>query len=201
MDLDSPEATARCEHAMKVFDDLYLQAIPKVIQDGTAFISFHPMFAALEGLAGYRFPTAPKEEGEKFKGFIQEYFPAEYHGLREELWDLRCGMQHASCPRRFDLTHRNPDWHLRRNGTGPLVVNADSLFGALRDAALKFFGEVRARPDRRADFVRRLDDPKGGAVAYIPLQGLHPGPTTRHGNLGPFPGGSSSVTGSVTGQW
>jgi len=201
MDPDSQDATARCEHAMKVFDDIYLQAIPKVIQDGTAFISFHPMFAALEGLAGYRFPTVSKGDGEKFKGFIQEYFPAEYHGLRDELWNLRCGMQHASCPRGFDLTHRNKEWNLRRNGTGPLVVNADSLFEALHTAALKFFAEVRALPERRADFVRRLEDPKGGEVAYIPLQGPLPGPTTRHGNMGPFPGGPSSATGSVTGQW
>jgi len=194
MDLNSPDTLSRCEAVIEKLDELYLRAIPRVIQDGTAFISFHPMLALLEGLAGFRFPDV-EGEGNKFRAFIESYLPAEYRSHAPALWKLRNGMQHAACPREFDLMHFHPELNLSASRPGTLILDAGAFFEAIKEAALRYFAEVRARYDLQLSMVKRADSSDGGVVGYVPVVYVIKGTPL------PPPSGGVSSSGNIAGDW
>jgi hypothetical protein len=154
----------RIDEAVRSFSELYLNGIPMIIRDGTAFLAFICVLTATEALAAYRYEDT--KPGTRFKKFLEHYFPAPYGPHLEKLWLFRCRMVHAFSPAYFSLTHHNRHLHLTTSLIGDTVLNAENLFDDLSSAAAKFFDEVRAMKRRQKQMLKRLIDiDHGGAIA------------------------------------
>lgn len=96
---------------------IYLDGIPKLIEDGTAFLSFICTVTGTEALCGYRYGDAykPPKIGLLFKEFITSYYPKAYHPYVDDLWELRNKLVHAFSTGRFLLTHRHSERHLSKS--------------------------------------------------------------------------------------
>jgi hypothetical protein len=96
------------------FRAIYLDGIPKLIVDGTAFLAFVCTIAATEALCGYRYGKdyAPPKIGKLFKEFVRTYYPTAYARHVDDLWELRNKLVHAFSTGRFRLTHHHSDRHL-----------------------------------------------------------------------------------------
>lgn len=159
---------ARIPEAIRCFNDIYLEGIPTIIRDKSAFLAFVCVLTGIESLSGYRYDQGNLEQ--RFTKFIEEYFPDEYKAYLEDLWRFRKGMIHAFSPKNFVLTHNHPKVHFRKASDGRLILNAEDFFEALRSAAKKFFDEVAANPARQKTMVQRLDNVNmGGSIGVFPV--------------------------------
>lgn len=156
--------TEEIKAAEKAFRDIMLGGIPFLLrQNETAFLSIICSLAATDALAGYRYPTGGV--GERYKLFISNYFRDAYKYHAEKLYLLRCRMLHNFSPAYFSLIHSQAALHLQRSPAGDYWISDDALFDDLRDAASKFFAEVRADNQRQRDMSSRLADiARGGAI-------------------------------------
>jgi hypothetical protein len=102
------------------FRRIYLDGVPKLIVDGTAFLAFICVITGTEALCGYRYGAAyaPPDIGRLFKEFVGKYYPCEYHAYVDDLWELRNKLVHAFSTGRFLLTHHHPERHLTTHPTG-----------------------------------------------------------------------------------
>jgi hypothetical protein len=148
-------------------DRIYLGGIPQLISDETAFLSFVCMLTGIEALAGYWKPelSGQGSNGERFRGFVKEYFVDAYHEQADNLWSFRNGMIHGFAPRCFALTHHNSRTHFRKTSDGALVLNAEDFYAAFLAAASKYFSDLETRPVLQQSFRARLADRDGGAIA------------------------------------
>lgn len=162
----------RIEETIAHFSGIYLDGIPHVITDQTAFLSFILMVSATDALAGFRYDATIPDPGARFSAFVRKYFPAEYHPFATDgrLWKLRCHLVHAFSPKGFALIHRQSGAHLHiASTTGKPILNAEDFYAALVTASQNYFREVRADAELRALFIARLEDPKyGGSIAVGP---------------------------------
>ena len=116
-------------------------------------------------LGGYRY--AIDKFGDRFEAFVKEYFPASYAPHAPNLYKLRCRLLHNFSPAYFSLVHALPAGHLQRRPIGDTILSDDAFFADLKNAAIKFFGEVQndiARQDTMN--ARLLNLEKGGAIYY-----------------------------------
>lgn len=102
------------------FRQIYLDGIPRIIADGTAFLSFVCMITATEALCGYRFGNAyaVPNLGKLFKDFIRSYYPKAYGQYADDLWEFRNKLVHAFSTGRFLLTHHHSERHLLETRDG-----------------------------------------------------------------------------------
>jgi len=163
------EDQRQVEAAIHWFSRIYLGGIPPTITDDSAFLSFICSLAAIEALAGFRFPqdTSP---GERFRSFVGEYFAAEYKPLADDLWAFRNSMVHAFNTGRFALTHHHSEAHFRQMAQGTVVLNAEDFYAALLASAQSYFAALRASAELRTLLLQRLKSPKGGAISVGPIE-------------------------------
>jgi hypothetical protein len=157
--------TREIEEAIKAFNDIILGGVPFLLrQNETALLSFMCNVAAIDALAGYRYP--PGHDANRFARFVRAYFPATYAQHADNLYLLRCRLLHNFCPAFFTVTHGNPGLHLSPSAIGDFFLNDELFFQDLKNAALRFFGEVRNDPSRQdAMNVRLFNLDRGGAIA------------------------------------
>ena len=161
-----PKADTRVEETKRCFDEIYIEGIPLLIRDKSAFLSFVCVLTGVEALSGYRFEKGNVER--RFKEFIRDYFPQEYRPHIADLWLFRKKMVHAFSPAAFALTHNMPGAHFTITGDGRLTLNAEGFYEAFRSAAAKYFDELGKSPERQATMKKRLNDLyHGGTIAIV----------------------------------
>lgn len=156
----------RIGNTIDLFQRIYLRGIPPIITDESAFLSFICVITAVEALSGYRF--GGRGVAERFKKFIQMYFPNEYHPLTSDLWQFRTKMVHAFSPGPFTLMHHNGEMHLDDNN-GSVILNAEDFFNDLKLASETYFNELRGNVNLQNIMLHRLAQYHGGAIAVIPV--------------------------------
>ena len=116
------------------FSRIYLAGIPALLRSNdTAFLSFLCVVAATDALAGYRY-TDPKV-GDRFRKFIENYFPPVYKPHAHNLYLLRCRLLHNFSPAHFSLTHAAPGSHLKVSSIGDTVLSDGEFFSDMKSAA------------------------------------------------------------------
>lgn len=158
--------TSKLQSAIQSFNDIILGGVPLLLkQNETAFLSVMCSIAAIDALSGYRYTT--DNVGDRFRGFIKEYFPAHYTPHAENLYLLRCRILHNFSPAHFTLNHGSPAAHLQQSAIGDTVLNDAAFFLDMKGAAVKFFSEVQSSAVRQNDMnARLLNIGKGGAIFY-----------------------------------
>jgi hypothetical protein len=158
--------TTSIQAAVRGFNDIILGGVPLLLkQNETAFLSFMCSVAAIDALSGYRYTT--DRIGDRFNGFIKEYFPASYAPHAEKLYLMRCRILHNFSPAYFTLNHGTPSEHLRRSPIGDTVLNDVAFFSDVKKAAEKYFNEVHTDESRQdAMNARLLNIEKGGSIYY-----------------------------------
>jgi hypothetical protein len=150
------------ESALKWFRQIYFDGIPVLLQDNkTAFLSFLCVVAATDAVAGYRYSSGSEE---RFKKFIENYFPPEYAAHASNLYVFRCRMLHNFSPAHFTLVHAQPALHLQQSPSDTHLDDG-SLYKHMRDAAERYFVELQGSAQLQADILTRLSNlAKGGAI-------------------------------------
>ncbi len=148
------------------FKRIYLDGVPILLrQNETAFLSFLCVVAATDALAGYRYSGTGV--GDRFRSFVDNYFPSEYKPHTANLWFFRCRMLHNFSPAYFSLTHAAPQAHLQKSTVGDFMLDDGSFFDHMRLAAEKYFAELQQSPALQADMLARLQDPNYGGSIYV----------------------------------
>lgn len=105
------------------------------------------------------------ESGKRFKNFVKEYFPKSYKEHVSDLCFLRNGLFHAFSPRKFSLTHGRSYAHLKKQGNGDHILNAEDFYAALLSASQHYFSELHSDSDVQKLFDKRLKDGQGGGIS------------------------------------
>ena len=92
------------------FDSMYIGAIPRLLDETGAFLAFSATLSAIDTLAGAWSPTMGT--GERFRGFVKEFFEPELAERAEDLWRFRNLMVHAFNPGPFALVCNQSRLHL-----------------------------------------------------------------------------------------
>ena len=158
--------TIATQAAIGAFREIILGGIPLLLErSATAFLSFICSLSGIDALSGYRHST--DDVGDRFRKFIEEYFPPEYALHAPNLYLLRCRVLHNFSPAYFSLVHGSPQDHLSISSIGDPVLSDEVFFGDLRMAAEKFFAEVLVDSQRQDVMNARLTNlKKGGAIYY-----------------------------------
>jgi hypothetical protein len=144
---------------------MYIGGIPRLLDESGAFLAFLTMLAAIDALGGLWNPTAGT--GERFKGFVQAYFPPNFVAFANELWRFRNLMVHASNPGPFALVCNQSRLHLTRHGQA-IVLNAQDFYAALVVASQEYFRTLTSDDALKSNFRRRIAEDDGGAPeSYI----------------------------------
>lgn len=145
------------------FDQMYMRGLPCLLNEDGGYLSFLAMMSATDALAGLL--GTSKGTGERFREFIERYYPNEYKGFSEELWGMRNSIVHSFNPGTFfALTVHVSRFHLKSlNGNGPVNLNAENLYAALLHASRNYFESLRNDPELQKEFKKRVDAKDGGA--------------------------------------
>lgn len=147
------------------FDSMYIGGIPRLLDEAGAFLAFLTILTAVDALAGVWNPNL--RSGERFKGFVEAYFPPNLKPRAEDLWRFRNLMVHASNPGPFALVCNQSRLHLTPHGE-VTALNAQDFYAALVWASQDYFGNVVNDPGLRDNFQRRIAEKDGGAPdSYI----------------------------------
>ena len=158
----------KISEAISCFNEIYLDGIPIIIRDKTAFLSFMCILTGIEALSGYCYDES--EVRKRFKDFICNYFPENYKSLVENLWTFRNKMVHAFSPASFVLVHNMQNKHFKKHSDGRLILNAENFFQAFSSAAKQYFNDVLRDPSLQVTMLKRLDDlHNGGSICVFPL--------------------------------
>ena len=142
-------------HVQAQFSRIYLGGIPSLLTDDGAFLSFICILTAIEALGGF---ARPKEKnGPRFKSFVKDYFADPYPGQADNLWKLRNAAVHGLSPGPYKLTHHNSHVHLTTDA-GLIVLNAEDFYGALLQAARRYFEALAKDASLQAMLVERAND-------------------------------------------
>lgn len=142
------------------FDSIYVAGVPRLLCDEGVFLSFLVVLSATDALAGLYAPS--KGTGERFKAFVERYFPEELKLESERLWQFRNAMVHSFNPGPYGLTHHASRAHLT-NTLGVPTLNAEDFYAALLTASRHYFSELAASPELQDSFMRRVKATDGGA--------------------------------------
>lgn len=141
------------------FDAIYLGGIPRLLDEDGMFLSFLVILTATEALAGVYSPQRPA--GERFKMFVERFFPNGLRNRSTELWQARNLMVHAFNPGPFGLVSRQSRLHLTDCG-GVTMLNAEDLYATLVNSSREYFEALLADPDLQTNFAKRLAASDGG---------------------------------------
>jgi hypothetical protein len=160
----------RIETTIAHFCEIYLGGIPPIITNDSAFLSFINVLAAIEALAGFRFADEV-QAGNRFRGFVEAYFPPVYRPHADRMWRFRCRMIHAFSPAGFSFTHHHSENHFRYTENGNPILNAEDFYAALVTAAQSYFAELRADAALQGLLITRIEDRRdGGSIGVGPLR-------------------------------
>jgi hypothetical protein len=152
--------------AVAAFREVFFKGLPAMLaQNETAFLSFMCITAATDALSAYRYDT--DNVGERFKGFITEYYDPAYKPHVENLYKFRCRVLHNFSPAYFTLTHGRRGLHLKPSGIGDYVLEDAAFFDDMKGAAEKYFEELGASSDLQAKIHARIMDVRKGGGIYI----------------------------------
>lgn len=157
---------ARVFHTLSAFSRIYLGGIPSLITNESFYLSFVCVLAGTEALANCRYPDV-EGNGERFRKFVLDYFPAIYHPHASDLWNFRNALVHAFSTGKFALIHHRSDIHLQTNPMGLVLLNAEDFYAALLTAAQQYFEGVRSQPQLQGKLITALEKEKGGAIQII----------------------------------
>ncbi len=153
---------------VKWFSRIYLKGIPVLLQSNdTAFLSFVCVVAATDALAGYRYTDA--KPGDRFKKFVENYFPAAYNPHAHNLYLLRCRLLHNFSPAYFSLTHAAPNSHLQVSSIGDTVLSDNEFFSGMKSAAEKYFAELKSSTQLQAQMIARLNNLREGGAIHVSI--------------------------------
>jgi len=157
--------TPAIKSAIRSFNEIIIGGIPLLLkQNDTAFLSFVCAVAAIDALSAYRYST--DKVGDRFRQFIAEYFPSSYASHVDNLYLFRCRMLHNFSPAYFSVNHGTPECHLKASSRD-YYLNDEVFFADLKEAAIKFFDEVRSDTGRQDEMNARLADiRRGGSIYY-----------------------------------
>jgi len=147
------------EEVRSEFDRVYLGGIPGLLTDDGAFLSFVAVLTGTEALAGFFAPTL--SNGDRFRGFVSKFYPANLRDRADDLWRLRNAIVHAFHPGPFALSHHMSRLHLTAPH-GQVILNAEDFYAALVEASRAYFTALATESDLLKAFVARLNDPSGG---------------------------------------
>jgi hypothetical protein len=150
------------------FSQIFIGGVPQLLNDDGAYLSFICVFAGVEALAGYCYPDE-KQNGERFRRFICDYFEARYSEIAKQLWDLRNSMVHGFAPKHFKLCHHKSHRHFTDAPSVLKVLNAEDVYSAFVSATERYFTQLKSDPTIQGQFEKRLRDPDGGALQVGPL--------------------------------
>jgi hypothetical protein len=81
-------------HVAANFSRIYLGGVPSLLNDDGAFLSFICSLTAIEALGGFLSPKAGN--GERFRVFVQRYFPEPHPAQSDSLWNCETPRYTAS---------------------------------------------------------------------------------------------------------
>lgn len=157
------------EYVEEQFKRTFHDGIPLLLNDRGAFLSFICMVSGLDALAGYRFPDIGGN-GIRFRRFVNEYFPKQYHDVLDDLWSFRNSMVHAFSPGPFALCHHQSHLHwagMQHAGGVMKTINAEDFYATFVQASSAYFGDVRSSQELQAAFRRRLANASGGGPMVV----------------------------------
>jgi len=146
------------------FRRTYFKGIPRLHNDDGAFLSFTCCLMATESLGGFLKPKGGN--GERFRNFVESYFPDPLCNQSETLWKFRNAMVHAVSPGPYALTHNHRNLHLTTND-GRTVLNAEDFYDAFVHATERYFNALSKDAALQALFLERTNDPKTGIMVVI----------------------------------
>jgi hypothetical protein len=113
--------------------------------------------------------------GERFRVFIETYFPEDHRHFADRLWELRNAIVHSFNPGPFfGLTFHASRQHLK-SPTGHVTLNAEDLFAALLSASRAYFDSLLTDSKLQENFQKRVVATDGGAPeTYLVQQHLRP---------------------------
>jgi hypothetical protein len=150
----------KIEQVLSYFSLIYINGIPPMVTDASAYLSFICTFCAVDALAGYRHGPNVRI-GLRFKKFVATYFSDEYVGLDKQLYGLRNSMVHAFSASHFELTHNHPELHFTTKNQRTLL-DAACFYTDMKKAADKYFAEMKSSADLQGLFIQYVDAENGG---------------------------------------
>jgi len=155
------------------FDTMYVGGIPRLLNEDGAYLAFLAIVSATEALAGLFAPT--KGAGERFRIFVETYFPEDHRPFADRFWELRNAIVHSFNPGPFfHLTFHTSRQHLK-SPIGHVTLNAEDLFAALLFASRAYFDSLLNDPKLQENFQNRVAATDGGAPETYVVQ-QHPRP-------------------------
>ncbi len=142
------------------FDTMFVGGIPRLLNDDGAFLSFVAVVTATDALAGLFAPS--KGSGERFRLFVETFFPEDHRALAADIWQLRNSLIHSFNPGPFALTQHCSRQHLQAP-LGIVTLNAEDFYAALLIAARAYFDALVREPALQAAFKLRVQATDGGA--------------------------------------
>jgi hypothetical protein len=155
------------------FDTMYVGGIPRLLNEDGVYLVFLAIVSATDALAGLFAPNRPT--GERFRSFVETYFPEDHRPYAEQLWGLRNAIVHSFNPGpHFALTFHTSRQHLK-SPVGFITLNAEDLFAALLSASRAYFESLLIDERLQQNFQKRVASEDGGAPESLVVQ-QHPRP-------------------------
>ena len=153
---------------------MYVGGIPHLLTEDGAYLAFLAIVSATDALAGLFAPT--KGAGERFRIFVEMYFPEDHRPYAGRLWELRNAIVHSFNPGPFfGLTFHASRQHLKSSPMGHVTLNAEDLFAALLFASRAYFDSLPNDSTLQENFQKRIAATDGGAPeTYLVKQHARP---------------------------
>ncbi len=142
------------------FDQIYLDGIPRLLDEKGMFLAFLLFLTAVDVLAGCYSPD--QTSGARFRSFAGRFLPEKLRSLSDDLWKARNLMVHSFNPGQFGLVSGQSRLHMTEFH-GITTLNAQDVYAALVIAAGEYFKELQCDPELQRVFAKRIADGGGGA--------------------------------------
>lgn len=149
------------------FDNIFVGGIPKLFNEEAAFLSFVSILTATEALAGLMEPNMGS--GDRFKLFVERYFPSGYKPHIASLWKFRNTMIHSFSPGEFLISCHTSRLHLK-DINGAIFLNAENFYSDMLTASIAYFSNLNTDTTLQANFQKRISEFEGGAPLTIRIQ-------------------------------
>jgi hypothetical protein len=148
------------------FDKYYLGAIPKLLDEEGMVLAFISLLTATECLAGLYRPNL--NTGERFRLFIEAFFPSAYHTIASDMWQFRNLMVHAFNPMPFQIGCHQSRIHLIKIGE-TRYLNAEDLYADFLQASRSYFKCLYEDQELQMNFAKRVSEKGGGRPLNVTI--------------------------------
>jgi hypothetical protein len=156
---DTQELSDVAAEFRRHFDQYYLGAIPRLLNEEGLYLAFLSMLSAVESLAGTYMPD--HGTGERFRALVSEFFPKTYEPYVDQLWKFRNRMIHSFNPSPFMILCRNSRMHLCE-ASGVRMLNAEDFYADLVTASRAYFSALYSDLELQKRFGKRVTADDGG---------------------------------------